>query len=57
MTSKECANYILKATKKRKNILILTTQGKLTVFLNKLFPSFMDKLVLNAIKKEGEIPK
>ncbi|WP_338793832.1 SDR family oxidoreductase [Bernardetia sp. MNP-M8] len=57
MTSEECANHILKATKKRKNILILTLQGKMTVFLNKLFPSFMDKLVLNAIAKEGEIPK
>jgi len=57
MSSEECANHILKATKKRKNILILTSQGKLTVFLNKLFPSFMDKLVLNAIAKEGEIPK
>lgn len=56
MTSEECASHILKATKKRKNILILTTQGKLTVFLNKLFPSFMDKMVLNAIAKEGEIP-
>lgn len=57
MSSEECANHILKATKKRKNILILTTQGKLTVFLNKLFPSFMDKLVLNAIAKEGEVPR
>ena len=57
MSSEECANHILKATRKRKNILILTTQGKLTVFLNKLFPSFMDKLVWKAIAKEGEIPK
>ncbi|MCU0389713.1 MAG: SDR family oxidoreductase [Thermoflexibacter sp.] len=54
MSAEECARLIYKATIKRKKILILTFMGKLTVFLNKLFPEFMDKMVLNFIKKEGK---
>ncbi len=54
MSAEECARQIYNATVKRKKILILTFMGKLTVFLNKLFPSFMDKMVMNFIKKEGK---
>jgi dehydrogenase/reductase SDR family member 7B len=52
MSAEECAQHIYKATIKRKGVLILTTQGKLTVFLNKLFPGMMDKLVYNVMAKE-----
>lgn len=45
MTSEECALRILNATAKRKRTLVMTFQGKQTVFLNKFFPSLADKLV------------
>ncbi|MFK7899898.1 MAG: SDR family oxidoreductase [Cyclobacteriaceae bacterium] len=56
MTSEEVANYILKATRKRKRTLVLTGQGKMTVFLNKFFPAFMDKMVFNHMAKEKDSP-
>ncbi len=56
MTSAECAAHIYQAVVKRKRSLVLTTQGKLTVFLNKWFPGFMDKMVLNVMKKEADSP-
>jgi dehydrogenase/reductase SDR family protein 7B len=56
MTAEECATHIYHAVVNRKKILTLTTQGKLTVFLNKWFPSFMDKMVFNAMAKEPDSP-
>ena len=56
MTAEECAAHIYKATLKRKNFLILTIQGKLAVWVNKLFPSFADKLVYRAMAKEPNSP-
>ena len=56
MTAEECAMHIYKATKKRKKFLTLTTQGKLTVFLNKWAPGFMDKMVYNVMAKEENSP-
>ncbi|UII34411.1 SDR family oxidoreductase [Fulvivirga ulvae] len=56
MTAEECANHIYKATKKRKKHLILTAQGKMTVFLNKWFPGLMDKMVYNVMAKEENSP-
>lgn len=56
MSAEECADHILKAVKKRKRELILTTQGKLTVLLNKLFPSLTDRLVYNTLAKEKDSP-
>ena len=56
MTSEEVAKHIVKAIKKRKRELILTTQGKLTVLLNKLFPKMMDKMVYNHMAKEDDSP-
>jgi dehydrogenase/reductase SDR family member 7B len=53
MSAEECAHHIYKATMNRKKILILTTQGKFTVLLNKLFPLFTDKLVYNVMAKEA----
>ena len=45
MSAETCAKYILNAIEKRKRVLVLTFTGKLTVFLNKFFPSLADKLV------------
>jgi dehydrogenase/reductase SDR family member 7B len=56
MSAEEVANHIYKATIHRKRDLILTSQGKLTVFLNKLLPSFMDKMVFNHFAKEKDSP-
>jgi dehydrogenase/reductase SDR family member 7B len=53
MSAQECAQHIYNATVKRKKILVLTTQGKLTVLLNKLFPSITNKLVYNVMAKEA----
>ncbi len=52
MSAEEVAKRIYEATLRRKKILILTTQGKLTVFLNKFFPGLTDKLVYNVMAKE-----
>jgi dehydrogenase/reductase SDR family member 7B len=56
MTSEECARHIYKATLSRKSILVLTAQGKLTVFLNKWLPGFTDKMVYNVMAKEQNSP-
>jgi short-subunit dehydrogenase len=56
MSAEECAQHIYRATVKRKNILILTTQGKFTVFLNKWLPGLTDKLVYNVMAKEANSP-
>lgn len=56
MTAEQVAAEIYHAVLKRKKILILTTMGKLTVFLNKLFPVWMDRLVYNKVAKEKDSP-
>lgn len=56
MSAEECAQHIYKATVKRKKILILTSQGKFTVFLNKFLPGLTDKLVYNVMAKEANAP-
>jgi NAD(P)-dependent dehydrogenase (short-subunit alcohol dehydrogenase family) len=56
MTAEQVAREIIRAIEKRKDRLILTTQGKLTVILNKFFPKFMDKMVYNHMAKEPDSP-
>ncbi len=56
MTAEEVAKHILDAVIKRKRTLVLTRQGRLTVWLNKLFPSLTDKLVYNHMAKEPDAP-
>ena len=56
MSSEEVAARIYNATIRKKRDLILTTQGKFTVFMNKFFPSFMDKMVYNVMAKETNSP-
>ena len=56
MSAEAVAQKIYEATVSRKRSLVLTTQGKLTVCLNKLFPQFMDKMVYNHFKKEADSP-
>ncbi len=56
MSAEECALHIYRATLKRKKYLILTRQGRMTVFLNKWFPGFMDKMVYKVMAKEADSP-
>lgn len=56
MTSEEVAERIFQAVRKRKRSLTLTFQGKLTVFLNKWIPGFIDKQVYKVMSKEKDSP-
>ncbi len=56
MPAETVAGKIADAIGKRKRTLILTAQGKMTVLLNKFFPSFMDKMVYNHMAKEPDSP-
>ena len=56
MSAEECADHILRAVVGRKRELILTGQGKLTMWLNKLFPALTDRLVYQALAKEKDSP-
>ena len=50
------AQHIVSAVEKRKNSIVLTSQGKLLVFLNKFIPSIVDRLVFNSLSKEKKSP-
>lgn len=54
MSANEVAAIIVKGVAKRKRTLIMTGQGKLTVFLQKIFPKLLDTLVYNHFKKEKD---
>jgi short-subunit dehydrogenase len=56
MSAEEVAGHIIKAILKRKDRIVLTSQGKTTVGLNKLFPGFMDKMVYRHMAKEPDSP-
>jgi len=50
MSAEKVAKEILKAVLKRKREIVLTPLGKLTVWINKLFPSFVDFMMSKVIK-------
>ncbi|WP_411275102.1 SDR family oxidoreductase [Daejeonella sp.] len=54
MSSGEVAAIIADGVEKRKRSLIMTGQGKLTVLLNKLLPSYLDGLVYKHFTKEKD---
>lgn len=56
MTSEECAEIILTAIKKRKRTVVMTFLGKLTVWINKIFPGFADKSVYKHFLNEPDSP-
>ncbi len=56
MSAEECARHIYNATKKRKKILVLTSLGVFTVWMNKFFPGLMDKIVYKEMAKEANAP-
>ena len=56
MTPDAVARKILRGLKKKKRDMILTTQGKLVVFLNKWFPRWMDTKVYEHMAREKDSP-
>ena len=54
MSSEEVAEIITNGVISRKRTLIMTSQGKLTVFLSKWLPGLLDKLVYNHFTKEKD---
>ena len=57
MSSEQCATHIIHAIEKRKRSLVLTFTGKRTVFMNKYFPAWADKLVHQFFFKDGKLVK
>lgn len=57
MDSDTCAKIIIDAIAKRKRTVVMTFQGKQTVFLNKFFPSLADKLVRKFFFRNGKLMK
>ena len=54
MSAEEVAVTIVNGIAARKRTLVMTGQGKLTVWLNKLLPSLADKLVFKHYQKEKD---
>ena len=52
MSAEEVAKRIVDGIRTRKRTLIMTRQGKLAVWVNKLFPAFADKKVYALFAKE-----
>ena len=56
MSAEECARIIMDGIENRKRSIVMTGQGKLTVWINKLLPGLADKLVYNHFLKEPDSP-
>ncbi len=56
MPAEKVARKIVQAILLKKRTLILTTQGKLTILLNKFLPALMDRVVYNHMAKEPDSP-
>jgi len=57
MSAEDCATHILQAIERHKRSTVLTFGGKMTVLLNKFFPSLTDRLTYNHYYKKGEFVK
>ncbi len=56
MSAEQCAAIILNAVVKRKRTVVMTGQGKLTVWMNRLLAGVADKLVYKHFLKEPDSP-
>ena len=56
MSAEECALYLAKALRKRRNQMILTGLGKATVLAHNLFPNLTDRLTYWYISREKDSP-
>ncbi len=57
MSPEECARHIFHAIDQKKRSLVLTFNGKQTVFMNKFFPSLADKLIRKFFFSDGKLIK
>ncbi|HCY90187.1 MAG TPA: short chain dehydrogenase [Chitinophagaceae bacterium] len=57
MSAETCARHIIRAIEQRKRTLVLTFKGKQTVFMNKFFPSWTDKLTRKFFFRKGTLIK
>lgn len=56
MSSERVAEIIAKATHRRERDLVLTSQGKLAVWLHRNFPELTDRIILFEMSKEPDSP-
>jgi short-subunit dehydrogenase len=56
MQANEVAEFVVLAVINRKRDLVLTMQGKFTLWLNKWFPALTDQLVYNHLANEPDSP-
>jgi len=56
MSAEMVAKHIYNAVQARKQKLVLTTEGKMAVFLSKFFPKLIQKLVYNKMREEPDSP-
>ena len=56
MSAEECARRILDGAEKKKRTIVMTSQGFLAVWLNKLLPAFADKMVYKHFLSEPGSP-
>lgn len=56
MTPETCARIIIDGVQRRKRTIVMSTQGKLAVWLNKLFPAIADTMVYRHFMNEPDSP-
>lgn len=56
MSAEECAGIIINGIEHRKRTIVMTRQGWLAVWLNKLLPSLADKMVYKHFLNEPDSP-
>lgn len=56
MTAEQVAQRIVRGIILKKARIIMTREGVMTVFINKFFPRFMDRMVYNHMAKEPDSP-
>ena len=56
MSAEKVAEIIAKATYKRERDLVLTSQGKLAVWLHRKFPELTDRIILFEMSREPDSP-
>ena len=56
MSAELVAWHILNAVRKRKRELVLTREGRLIVFFNRLFPAWLDRMIYDQMAREENSP-
>ena len=56
MSSEEVALRTFNAEQRRKRDMVLTKDGKLALFFNKIVPGWVDKKIYERMKKEADSP-